>query len=44
MQQINDLLDKKISQEYAKQEKGNYLGASIIGDDCLRRIQLGRKK
>ena len=40
MQQINDLLDAKIIEKCRNQEKRNYLGASIIGDDCLRRIQM----
>jgi hypothetical protein len=41
MQRINDLLDTKL-QEYCKinREKRNYLGASIVGDECLRKIQL----
>jgi hypothetical protein len=40
MLQINDLIDEKILQKHAEQEKRNYLGASIIGGDCLRQIQL----
>jgi hypothetical protein len=40
MQQISDLLDVKLLENHRNQEKRNYLGASIIGDDCLRRIQL----
>jgi hypothetical protein len=40
MQQINDLLDAGILKERKNQEKRNYLGASIVGDDCLRKIQL----
>jgi hypothetical protein len=40
MQRVNDLIDAYILRKRAKQEKRNYLGASIIGDDCLRRIQL----
>jgi hypothetical protein len=40
MQQINDLLDAKIIERRRNQEKRNYLGASVIGDDCLRKIQL----
>jgi hypothetical protein len=39
-QQINNLLDVKIIEERRKQWKRNYLGASIIGDECLRKIQL----
>jgi hypothetical protein len=40
MQTINDLLDAKLLEQHKNQEKRNYLGASIIGEDCLRRIQL----
>jgi hypothetical protein len=40
MQQINDLIDAAMIENYRSQEKRNYLGASIIGDDCLRKIQL----
>jgi hypothetical protein len=40
MQPINDLLDAKIIEKRRNQEKRNYLGASIIGGDCLRQIQL----
>jgi hypothetical protein len=40
MQTINDLLDAKLLEQHKNQEKRNYLGASIIGDDCLRRIQM----
>jgi hypothetical protein len=40
MQQINDLLDAGIIENHRGQEKRNYLGASIIGEDCLRKIQL----
>jgi hypothetical protein len=40
MQKINDLLDAKIIEKRKTQEKRNYLGVSIVGDDCLRRIQL----
>jgi hypothetical protein len=40
MQQINDLIDAAMIENYRNQEKRNYLGASIIGDDCLRKIQL----
>jgi hypothetical protein len=40
MNQINDLLDTKFIEKHRSQEKRNYLGASIIGGDCLRQIQL----
>jgi hypothetical protein len=40
MQQINDLLDVKIIEKRKSQEKRNYLGASMLGDDCIRKIQL----
>ncbi|MDR3187121.1 MAG: hypothetical protein LBT63_01675 [Holosporaceae bacterium] len=40
MQQINDLLDAKLLENHRNQEKRDYLGASIIGGDCLRQIQL----
>lgn len=40
MQQINDILDTKLIEYHKSQEKRNYLGASILGDDCMRKIQL----
>jgi hypothetical protein len=40
MQTINDLLDAKLLEQHKNQEKRNYLGASVIGGDCLRQIQL----
>jgi hypothetical protein len=40
MQEINDFLDAKLIEKHRSQEKRNYLGASIIGGDCLRQIQL----
>jgi hypothetical protein len=40
MQKINGLLDAKLIEKHRSQEKRNYLGASIIGGDCLRQIQL----
>jgi hypothetical protein len=40
MQQINDLLDAAMIENHRLKEKRNYLGASIIGGDCLRQIQL----
>jgi hypothetical protein len=40
MQKINEILDIKLLEQHKNQEKRNYLGASIIGGDCLRQIQL----
>jgi hypothetical protein len=40
MQMINDLLDAKLLEQHKNQEKRNYLGASMLGDECVRKIQL----
>lgn len=40
MQKINDIVDAKLLSWHQSQEKRNYLGASGIGDNCLRKIQL----
>jgi hypothetical protein len=40
MQLINELLDAKFLEQHKKQEKRDYLGASILGDECTRKIQL----
>jgi hypothetical protein len=40
MQRINDLLDVKLIEKHRSQEKRNYLGASMLGDECIRKIQL----
>jgi hypothetical protein len=40
MQKINDLLDAKLLQKHAELEKRNYLGASMLGDECIRKVQL----
>lgn len=40
MQQINEILDAKLVERHKSQEKRNYLGASAIGDECLRKVQL----
>jgi hypothetical protein len=40
MQQINDLLDAGLLEQNKNQEKRDYLGASILGDECVRKIQL----
>ncbi|MDR2067502.1 MAG: hypothetical protein LBP41_00750 [Holosporaceae bacterium] len=39
--QINELLDSKLREfNQLNREKRDYLGASIVGDECLRKIQL----
>jgi hypothetical protein len=40
MLQINDLLDAKLIEKHRSQEKRDYLGASMLGDECVRKIQL----
>jgi hypothetical protein len=40
MQQINDILDVKLIEKHRSQEKRDYLGASILGEECTRKIQL----
>jgi hypothetical protein len=40
MQQINELLDAKLLEQHKNQEKRDYLGASMLGDECTRKIQL----
>jgi hypothetical protein len=40
MQQINDLLDAKLIEKHRSQKKRDYLGASMLGDECVRKIQL----
>jgi hypothetical protein len=40
MQLINDLLDAKLLEQHKSQEKRDYLGASMLGDECTRKIQL----
>jgi hypothetical protein len=40
MQRINDLLDAKLLERHRSQEKRDYLGASMLGDECIRKIQL----
>jgi hypothetical protein len=40
MLQINDLIDAQILQKHKTEKKRNYLGASMIGDDCIRKVQL----
>lgn len=40
MQRINEILDAKMQERYKSQQQRNYLGASLIGDECLRKIQL----
>lgn len=38
--QINDILDAKLLEQYKNQAKRDYLGASMLGDECVRKIQL----
>lgn len=40
MQRINEILDAKMLEHHKSQKKRDYLGVSIIGDDCLRKVQL----
>ena len=40
MQRINEILDAKIIEHHKRQKKRDYLGVSVIGDDCLRKVQL----
>ena len=40
MQRLNDIVDSKILEQYNTQEKRSYLGASSIGDECIRKVQL----
>ncbi len=40
MQRLNDIVDSKILEQYKTQEKRSYLGASSIGDECIRKVQL----
>jgi hypothetical protein len=40
MQQINDLLDAKLIEKHRSQEKRDYLGASILGDEYIWRISI----
>jgi hypothetical protein len=38
--QINEILDAKLLEQHKNQEKREYLGASMLGDECVRKIQL----
>ena len=40
MLNLNDIVDSKILERYNTQEKRSYLGASSIGDECIRKVQL----
>lgn len=40
MQQLNEILDAKLIAQHKSQEKRTYLGASMIGDECARKVQL----
>lgn len=37
---INEILDRKLVAQHQQREKRNYLGVSIIGDECARKVQL----
>ena len=39
-QSINELLDQRLLQWHAMQDKRKYLGASMIGDECILKVQL----
>src|SRR5215475_6984619 len=36
---INECIEKACARKHAIDQSRNYLGASLIGDDCLRKIQ-----
>ena len=40
MQRINEILDAKMLEHHKSQEKRKYLGASMLGDECMRKVQL----
>jgi hypothetical protein len=40
MQRINELLNAKLLEQHKSQGRRDYLGASILGDECVRKIQL----
>lgn len=40
VQRINEIVDAKMHEHYEGQEKRDYLGASMLGDECLRKVQL----
>jgi hypothetical protein len=40
MQKINEILEVKLLEQHKSQEKRDYLGASMLGDECTRKIQL----
>lgn len=40
MQRINEILDAKMLEYHESQEKRKYLGASMLGDECMRKVQL----
>ena len=40
MQRINEILDAKMLEHHEGQEKRKYLGASMLGDECMRKVQL----
>lgn len=40
MLNLNDIVDSKLLEQYHTEEKRSYLGASSIGDECIRKVQL----
>ena len=40
MLNLNNIVDSKLLEQYSTQEKRSYLGASSIGDECIRKVQL----
>lgn len=40
MQQLSEILDAKLIARHKSQEKRTYLGASMIGDECARKVQM----
>lgn len=40
MLNLNNIVDSKLLEQYNTQEKRSYLGASSIGDECIRKVQL----
>ncbi len=40
MLNLNDIVDSKLLEQYNTEEKRSYLGASSIGDECIRKVQL----
>ena len=40
MLNLNNIVDSKLLEQYNTPEKRSYLGASSIGDECIRKVQL----